>query len=247
MGDRLQDRVAIVTGAADGIGKAIATRFTAEGAKVLAVDIQGDLLLSTHAGNPDIICLTQDLGAADAAESVLNAALSAFGRLDILINNAGMRGARTPIEEMPDALWHQVINVNLDAMMRLTRAAIPSLRASRAGRIINLSSTLGMYAVEGLGPYITSKHAVIGLTRTLALELGRYGITANYIAPGMVVTGQTRDYPKERLAEVVRDVAIGRLGEPEEIAPVALFLATEEASYVNGQGICVDGGWTAKR
>jgi 3-oxoacyl-[acyl-carrier protein] reductase len=205
------------------------------------------LLRVAHAGNAAITCLEQDLGAAGAAERVLNAALSAFGSLDILVNNAGMRGARTPIADMQDVLWHQVINVNLDAMMRLTRAAIPSLRASRAGRIINLSSTLGTYAVEGLGPYITSKHGVIGLTRTLALELGRYGITANYIAPGMVVTGQTRDYPKERLAEVVRDVAIGRLGEPEEIAPVALFLAEEEASYVNGQGICVDGGWTAKR
>jgi len=245
-GTGLSGRVAIITGAADGIGEATAQLFAAAGAKVVAVDRDGEKLRAAHAGAAEILCLEQDVSTPDSAQRILEYTTRHHNSLDILVNNAGVSGERLPIAELPDAVWDGVMGINIGAMFRLTRAAIPLLRLSRGGRVINLSSSLGLFAVEAMSPYITSKHAIIGFTRSLALEIGRDGITANYIIPGMILTGQTRGYPQARLNQIVGDIALGRLGMPLDIAKIALFLASEDAAYVTGQGIVCDGGWTVK-
>jgi 3-oxoacyl-[acyl-carrier protein] reductase len=237
MGGRLEGRRAIITGAGSGIGAASLKLFAAEGAKVLGVDVpgkSGDGLSLLHA----------DLTAEDAPARIMAEAEAKLGGLDILFNNAGV-GANASVSEMTDSAWDRVVDVNLRSMFRLTRAAIPLLRASKAGRIINTASVMAEGTDFGLGAYCASKAGVAGLTRTLALELGKAGITANYILPGAIRTGMTGPLWDARpdIAEIwAKKSVLKRLGSPEDIARVALFLASDDSAFVTGQGISVDGG-----
>lgn len=248
MAGRLQDKVAIVTGAASGIGAAIVDRFTAEGAKVLAVDLDEGRLAARHPAGAGLRLMACDIAGEHAAQAVTQAALDAFGGIDILINNAGVC-LHQSVEGTSEDNWHNTFAVNVTAMFRLCKAAIPSLRARGGGRIINTSSIMGHQATVSLGAYTASKHAVAGLTKTLALELGKDNITANYILPGAVRTGMTQpwiDNDNSLEKEYANLGVLDRIGEPRELASAFLFLASDDASFVTGHGLAVDGGALAK-
>jgi len=230
----------LVTGAADGIGRATAERFIAEGAAVLVCDRNGEPL----AGLGARAALTLDVTASDAPATLMAAAEAHLGGLDVLVNNAGI-AAGAPIETLTDELWQRVLGINLDAVFRLCRAAISLLKASGRGRIVNIGSVMSTHAAPGMGAYTVSKHGVAGLTRTLALELGTFGITANYIQPGAIVTGISRQAFEQDQAFRdfwVNKAAVRRLGQPEDIAAAIAFLASEDASFITGHGLLVDGG-----
>jgi len=241
---RLKDRAAIVTGAASGIGRATARLFAEEGAKVLAIDLPDKALASAHAGTPAIACLEKNLADDDAADIIVETVTKRFGRLDIVMNNAGV-AFNMPVEIMTDEVWERTLAVNLTAQMRLCRRAIPHLKQSPAGRIINVASVMAEGTGYGLAAYCASKAGVAGLTRTLALELGRSGITANFIEPGAIATGMTTPLWDARpdVAEIwANKAALRRLGQPIDIARAALFLASDEGGFVTGHGLVVDGG-----
>jgi NAD(P)-dependent dehydrogenase (short-subunit alcohol dehydrogenase family) len=244
MAGRLAGRRAIVTGAASGIGKASAALFADEGAAVLAVDLPGRSLFAPMGG----AVLEIDIATEEAPAKIVTTAVSSLGGIDILFNNAGVSG-RWRIEEMTDEQWDRVQDVNVRAPMRIIRAAVPELRKSKAGRIINTASVMAEMTDIGLSAYCASKAAVAGLTRTLALELGKYGIAANYILPGAIRTGMTSALWDERpdIAEIwAKKAALRRLGAPEDMARVALFLASDDAQFVTGHGLTADVGLTLR-
>jgi 3-oxoacyl-[acyl-carrier protein] reductase len=243
MTGRLDGRRAIVTGAASGIGKASAELFAAEGAAVLAVDLPGKGLA---AGNR-VHAFEADVSKDDAPAAIVAEAVKSLGGIDILFSNAGVSG-RWTVEEMTDAQWDFVLAVNLRAPFRLARAALPELKKSKAGRIINTASVMTEGTDYGLAAYCASKAGVAGLTRTLALELGRFAITANYILPGAIRTGMTAAaFDDADIANVwAKKSPLKRLGEPVDMARVALFLASDDAGFVTGHGLCADGGLTLR-
>jgi NAD(P)-dependent dehydrogenase (short-subunit alcohol dehydrogenase family) len=230
----------LVTGAGDGIGAATARRFLDEGARVLVCD--------RTPGSPEALAgaerMELDVTAEDAASRLMEAAASRLGGLDVLVNNAGV-AAGAPLHALTDALWRSVLEVNLDAVFRISRAAIPLLQASGRGRIVNIGSVMSERAAPGMAAYTVSKHAVAGLTKSLALELGTSAITANYVLPGAIVTGISRD--KFATDDAFRDFwinksAVKRLGRPEDVAAAIAFLASADAAFITGHGLLVDGG-----
>ena len=244
---RLAGRAAIVTGAASGIGQASAQLFAAEGASVLAVDRPETALADAHAGQDRVSTLEQDVTAEAAPQTIVAAAVERFGRLDILFNNAGV-SRRALVGEQTDAEWDLTLSVNLTAQFRLATAAIPHLKESPAGRIINTASVMARMTDYGLAAYSASKAGVAGLTRTLALDLGKFGITANYIEPGAIQTGMTAAaFADDEIAAVwAKKAALRRLGEPADIARAALFRASDAAGVVSGHGLTVAGGLTLR-
>lgn len=245
---RLKERVAIVTGAASGIGAASARLFAEEGARVLAVDLPDHNLAEAHAGEDNIATLEKSVTDADAGETIVSEAISRFGRLDILMNNAGI-GTNTLAEAMPQADWDRTLSVNLTAQFRLCQHAIPHLKESPAGRIINVASVMAEGTDYGLAAYCASKAGVAGLTRTLALELGKFAITANYLEPGAIATGMTKPLWDARpdVADIwAKKAALRRLGQPIDLARAALFLACDDGGFVTGHGLVVDGGLTLR-
>lgn len=236
---RFQDSRVLVTGAADGIGLATAEAFLAEGANLLAVDVKPP-------ENTPLDCRfeLQDITADAAPDVLMDIARRELGGLDILVNNAGICPVAT-LQDTDDATWDRVLDVNLRAMFRLSRAALPLLRGSSAGRVINIASVSARFANEGMGAYTASKHGVAGLSKSLAAEWGQDGITVNYILPGAIVTGITRDLRDQD--EAFRTFwenksPLGRWGQPVDIARAALFLASRDADFITGHGLAVDGG-----
>jgi 3-oxoacyl-[acyl-carrier protein] reductase len=241
---RLQDRAAIVTGAASGIGKATAQLFAEEGARVLAVDLPDKNLAAAHESHKRIATFEKSVGEPHAAEAIVAEAVRHFGRLDIVMNNAGV-GSNSRIEELTEDIWQRTLNINLSAQMRLCQKALPHLKQSPAGRIINVASVMAEGTDYGLAAYCASKAGVAGLTRTLALELGKFAITANYLEPGAIKTGMTSGLWDARpdVAEIwAKKSALRRLGQPIDLARAALFLASDDGGFVTGHGLVVDGG-----
>jgi 3-oxoacyl-[acyl-carrier protein] reductase len=238
---RLAGRSAIVTGAGGGMGLATAQRLAEDGARVLAVDLPSKL-----GRNKDRIrFLGADLRQPTALQAIITAATDAFGGIDILVNNAGVIGDLEPDPFGTEENWRFVMAVNLDAVWGLCRLASEALKASGAGRIINIGSVNSEYpSTEGVAAYVASKHAVYGLTKNLAMTLGRYGITANAILPGATDTPMTRAYPDYEAFEAMGAgrSPLGRMGTPQDIANVVAFLASDDASFVTGIGLYVDGG-----
>lgn len=243
----LSGRVAIITGAASGIGRASVELFAAEGARVLAVDLPASDIDAAFAKLPGVAPLAQDVTAPAAADLIVDAALSRYGALDILVNNAGVVSL-APVESFPDEVWARAFDVNLNAMFRLCRRAIPALRQRAAstgrGRIINTASIMAAYGDAGFAAYAASKHGVAGFTKALAAEVGQWGITANWILPGAIRTGMTRDLFSDPAAREAwaRCAALKRIGEPADIARAALLLAGDNADFITGHGLVVDGG-----
>ncbi|MFQ3594775.1 MAG: SDR family oxidoreductase [Sphingomonadaceae bacterium] len=231
----LAGRRALVTGAASGIGAAIAARFRAEGMEVLTVDrAEGQDLLLDVAGE----------GAADA---MVAAARSRLGGLDVVVANAGV-SALQPLDGHSDALWDETLAIDLSSIFRLCRAALPLLSHSHAGRIILIGSVMSSFGEAGMAAYAAAKHGVLGLARALGVELGPRGITVNCIQPGAILTGITRPAfaaNPEFGAYWREKAALKRLGEPDDIAGVAAFLASDDARFVTATSLVVDGGATA--
>jgi 3-oxoacyl-[acyl-carrier protein] reductase len=247
MGERLKGRKAIVTGAASGIGLATAKLFVSEGATVLGVDLPGSKLEDALAGTTVIplgISVTDD----GAPALIYATAMETLGGVDILFNNAGVVH-NCLMERMSDEEWDGVLDVNLRSIFRITRACVASLKQSGAGRIINTASVMAEATGMGMAAYSASKAAVLGLTMNMAVELGKFGVTANAILPGAIWTGMTSAMWEERpdVADAwAKKTTLRRLGQPDDIARAALFLASEDGGYMTGQGLTVDGGLTAK-
>ena len=242
MADRklLQDKIAIVTGAASGIGESIATRFADEGAKVLAVDLN-EPSLDRREGQ--IVTLATDVTAADAPVRIRAAVMEAFAGLDILVNNAGIC-APGSIEDQTLDSWERTLAVNVTAPFRITQELVPLLKQSGAGRIINLGSIMSDFGGPNLCAYGMSKHAMAGFTKSLACDLGQYGITANYLQPGSIWSAMSEPYMADPdfLKYWETKTPLGRIGDPEDVAAPALFLATDGAKFMSGAGIRVCGG-----
>lgn len=247
MGTRLVGKRAIVTGAASGIGLATAKLFLAEGASVLGVDLPGAKLEGSLASTSAAI-LGVSVTDNDAPQKIVAAALSHLGGIDILFNNAGVVH-NCLLERMSDEEWDGVLDVNLRSIFRITRACVPHLKQSGSGRIINTASVMAEATGMGMAAYSASKAAVLGLTMNMAVELGKFNVTSNAILPGAIWTGMTSSMWEERpdVADAwAKKTTLRRLGQPEDIARVALFLASEDGGYMTGQGLTVDGGLTAK-
>jgi NAD(P)-dependent dehydrogenase (short-subunit alcohol dehydrogenase family) len=246
----LTGKSAIVTGAASGIGAAIARSFIEQGARVLIVDLPD--VTGFRAYSPDVktghaAVFEKDVTADGAADEIIEKAVAAFGGIDILVNNAGIALPST-IETTTDEIWRRVMGLNVEAVFRLCRAAIPHLKKSGKGRIINLGSIMSDMAGANLFVYGTSKHAVAGMTKSMAVDLGQYGVTANYLQPGAIVTALSAPFFEDAaFRKYWEDKApVGRLGQPEDCAAAAVFLATEAAQFISGVGLNVDGGAIVK-
>lgn len=256
---RLDGKVVIVTGAASGIGRAIARRFSQEGARVVVADLPG------HGGQDTVRTIEQDGGigrfaACDVADAIqvqglMRDTVEQYGRIDVLVNNAGIPGGGTPADTTPEEAWDQVIAVNLRGVFLCAKYAIPHLRAAGGGAIVNIASTFGLVGAHNAPAYCASKGGVIALTRQLAVDYAPDGIRVNCLCPGYVDTDlggrRARMDPvaaDRALAERERAAAlqpIGRQAQPDEIAAAAVYLAADESAFVIGAVLPVDGGTTA--
>ena len=242
-------RVAIVTGAASGMGRATALLLASEGALVAVTDLDGDACaaVASHAG-PNAHPFALDVADGDAIATIVPRIAVELGGIDILINNAGV-SSFAPLDAGAhyDTVWDRALAVMLTAHQRMVRAALPFLRASDAPRIVNIASTEGLGATAGDTPYVAAKSGVVGLTRGLAVDLGKEGITVNCVCPGPIRTGMTAGVPDDAKAEFARRrTALRRYGEPEEVAHITLSLVLPAASYITGAVIPVDGGLMAR-
>jgi 3-oxoacyl-[acyl-carrier protein] reductase/2-deoxy-D-gluconate 3-dehydrogenase len=251
----LKGRVALVTGAAGTIGCAIIRRLSDNGASVVVADINREGAEAAAAELPDAIASVIDISSKDSAEAGVAEAIARFGRIDILVNNAGVNSFvhRVNIDAFPLAEWERITRIDLDGLYLMSQAALkPMLRQGDGGRIINIASVVGLAAMRLQSPFVAAKAGIIHMTRSMALELGPQGILTNAIAPGSIMSEGTRAlfYGSDgkfagRTAEFMQHLPLGRPGTADEIAESVLFLSSPGASYINGQILAVDGGWTA--
>ncbi|MGB9903246.1 MAG: 3-oxoacyl-ACP reductase FabG [Desulfotomaculales bacterium] len=242
---RLQNKVAIITGGARGIGKETSFLFSREGAKVVVADFDreaGEAVAGEiRSRGGEAFFTPVNVAVWEEVRKMAGAALERFGRIDILVNNAGITRDAF-LTKMEAGQWEQVISVNLTGVFNCTKAVAPVMIEQGYGRIINAASVVGIYGNIGQTNYAAAKAGVIGMTRTWARELGRKGITVNAVAPGFILTEMTARVPEKVLAMMKEKTPLGRLGTPLDVAYAYLFLASEEASYINGAVLSVDGG-----
>ncbi len=252
---RLQGKVAIVTGAGSGIGLATATRFAAEGASVVATDRNGERLAAAVAGitasGGQAVAAQGDISDRATAEGLTDLALETWGRLDVLVNNAGVMDYMQGVGEVTDDVWRRVLAINLDGPMFASRRAVRQMLEQGGGAIVNVASTAGISGAAAGAAYTASKHALVGLTRNTAWMYADRGIRCNAICPGGTATNIAESMPTDRLDPVggARAAAYSALIpaflEPDDIAALALFLASDESRHINGAIIPADAGWTA--
>jgi NAD(P)-dependent dehydrogenase (short-subunit alcohol dehydrogenase family) len=239
---KLSGKVAIVTGAASGIGEAIAALYLNEGARLVVSDLPGHGLARCFVNQPHVRTVEIDVTADEAPERIVGAAVREFGGLDVLVNNAGIALGKQ-FEDTTDAEFDRIMAVNVRAVFRLSREAVPHLKARGGGSIVNLASIMSGTGGPLLSAYATSKHAVLGLSRGMAVDLGKYGIRVNALQPGSIWTGLSKPFMDDPNFRKYweQKAPLGRIGDPVEVAAVALFLASDEAKFVSGAGIAVDG------
>ncbi|MFS8542958.1 MAG: SDR family oxidoreductase [Limnochordales bacterium] len=250
---RLDGKVAVVTGAASGMGEAIAKLFAQEGAQVVVADLVGEgaqrVAGEIGASGGTAVPVAANVAVEDDVQRMIDTAVQQFGTLDVLVNNAGIMDNMVPAHELTDELWERVMAVNATGPMRAIRKALPIFMEKGKGCIINVASIGGLHGSRAGAAYTASKHALIGLTKNVAFQYAKNGIRCNAIAPGAVATNiaATITNPSPFGAEKA-GLGMGlnpRIGQPHEIATAALYLASDEASFVNGAVLVVDGGWTA--
>jgi 3-oxoacyl-[acyl-carrier protein] reductase len=241
MGDRLKDKVAIITGAAKGIGFSTAQRFAQEGAIVILADMNLESVKEAAAKIPNAEGFVMNVTDRASIQAVVDQVMQKHGRIDILINNAGItQDAR--LVKMTEAQFDAVIDVNLKGVFNCTQLIVPHMLEAKSGAIVNASSVVGIYGNFGQTNYSATKFGVIGFTKTWARELGSKGIRVNAICPGFIATEMVKAMPENILQDIEKRSWLGRLGTPEEIANVYLFLVSNEASFVNGVALEVSGG-----
>jgi 3-oxoacyl-[acyl-carrier protein] reductase len=250
---RLSGRVAIITGAAGGIGVGLAQRFAEEGAKLFLVDKVDKELeelaqnVRASGGECETICI--DLTAKSATDSIVRTCVEAFGGIDILVNNAGIGGSRA-IHELEDEDWDEMMTANLASVFRLSKRALPELKRSSQARIINITSVFGILGFRSSANYAAAKSGVIGLTRAMAADYAWDEITVNAVAPGVIASkmSQRNFDTKPWYKQVMLDATpIHRQGTPADVAAAVAFLASADASYITGHVLAVDGGWSVTK
>ena len=242
----LTGKCAVVTGASRGIGRAIALQLASEGAKVV-VNYSGseqkaqEVVEEIKANGGEAIAVQANVADADSVQNLMKSALGTYGSIDILVNNAGITRDNL-LMRMKDDEWDDVINTNLKGVFLCTKAVTRQMMKQRAGRIINISSIVGVAGNAGQANYVAAKAGVIGLTKTTAQELASRNILVNAIAPGFITTEMTEGLPEDLKEGMLRQIPLAKLGQPEDIAKAVVFFASDSANYITGQTLQIDGG-----
>lgn len=240
----LQGKVGVVTGGASGIGEAVARSFADAGATVVVVDLDREAAGKIAADiSGEAEADVADVSDAEAMSALIDGVMERHGRLDVAVNNAGIGGPVAPVGEYPIDGWRKVLSVNLDGVFYSMRYEIPAMLQSGGGSIVNIASILGWVGFAQSAAYVSAKHGVLGLTKSAALEYSKQGIRVNAVGPGFIRTPLLND---EIIDAVTPLHPIGRIGEPEEVASVVTFLASDDASFVSGSYYTVDGAYTAQ-
>jgi NAD(P)-dependent dehydrogenase (short-subunit alcohol dehydrogenase family) len=245
------DGVALVTGASSGIGRATAKRFAEEGAQVVVVDVDVDggreTVADIEAAGGEATFVEADITDEADVEEMVAAAVDSYGGLDYAFNNAGVEGTEASASEQPMSNWEQVIDTNLKGVFMSMREEIPVLLENGGGAIVNTASVAGLRGFRNLSPYVASKHGVLGLTKTAAVEFSADGVRVNAVCPGVIETpmvARSREANPETMEATIAATPANRLGQPEEIAAAATWLCSDDASFVTGESLVVDGGFT---
>lgn len=251
----LTGKVAIVTGGAGAIGTAICRMLAANGASVVVADVNSDGAKTLAATLPDAMACNIDISSESSTQDGVAAVIERYGQVDILVNNAGVntQAHRVTLEKFPKSEWDRIVRIDLDGTYLMSKAVLePMVARGAGGRVINIASVVGIAAMRLQSPFAAAKAGIVHLTRAMAIELGHQGILTNAIAPGSILSEGTRElfYGKgglfgSRTEEFMRHIPMGRPGDAEEIARAVLFLGSPASSYVNGQCLAVDGGWSA--